>query len=467
MHRLIFAILLAVTWLSHAQAQQPKAPNIVFILADDLGWTDLGSFGSKYYQTPNIDKLAAQGMKFTSAYTNGPNCAPTRACLMSGLYGPRHGIYTVGTGARGQEKDRKLVPVENNTTLDPSYMTLAETLRMAGYVTGHFGKWHLGAPGKAGPKEQGFDYNFAGNKSGSPQGGYFSPYKNPQLANGPKGEYQTDRLADEAVKFIQKHKDQKFFLYLPFYAVHTPLQAKEEIKAKYEKRKPIGGHRNPTYAAMIESLDQGVGRILQTLDDLGLAEDTIVIFTSDNGGVGGYTAAGILGALEITSQAPLRAGKGTLYEGGVRVPLIVRWPGVVKAGSVCPTPVITIDFYPTLADIAGAKKPAQLDGVNIVPLLKNPDADLGRKALYWHFPGYLEADIKKGIWRTTPAGSIRSGDWALIEFFEDGRLELYNLKDDIGQTKNLAASNPAMRDELHQMLVQWRKEVNAPMPKAK
>lgn len=439
-------------------------PNVVLIIADDLGWTDLACYGSKYYRTPNIDRLCRDGMKFTSAYTCGPNCAPTRACLLSGLYSPRHGIYTVNSGARGKEEHRRMIPVENRVTLDASYVTLAEAIKKAGFATAHAGKWHLGSPGEAGPKEQGFDYNFGGNHTGHPKGGYFSPYRNPQLPDGPEGENLTDRLSAEIDGFIREHKEHPFFVYLPYYAVHTPIQAKADLAAEYEKRKPHGGHDNPKYAAMIETMDAGIGRILTTLDELDLTGETVVIFSSDNGGVGGYTAAGVKGANEITSQAPLRGGKGMLYEGGVRVPLIVRWPGVVPPGSQSDEPLISVDFYPTLAEIVDADTPDLLDGVSFAPILKDPSAELDREALYWHFPGYLQASGRQGTWRTTPAGGIRCGDWKLLEFFEDGRLELYNLADDIGEENDLSETSPLKREELHRKLVEWRRRVNAPMP---
>lgn len=447
--------------------QAAEKPNVILIIADDLGWTDLGCYGSKYYQTPNVDRLCREGMKFTSAYTCGPNCAPTRACLMSGLYSPRHGIYTVQTGARGKAEHRKMIPVENQETLDPSYVTLGEAIGAAGYVTAHAGKWHLGSPGEAGPSEQGFDFNFGGNATGHPKGGYFSPYKNPELPDGPAGESLTDRLSAEIDGFIRRHKDKPFFVYLPYYAVHTPIQAKKDVAAKYEKRTPHGGHKNPKYAAMIETMDSGIGRILDTLDELELAKNTVVIFSSDNGGVGGYAAAGVKGAGEITSQAPLRGGKGMLYEGGVRVPLIVRWPEHIQPGSESGEPFISVDFYPTLTEIVGAETPDLLDGVSIAPVLTDPSATLNRDAIYWHFPGYLQASSKLGTWRTTPGGGILCGNWKLLEFFEDGRLELYNLIDDIAQKHDLAASNTAKRDELHKKLISWREAVDAPMPTAK
>lgn len=466
-HVLSSTIVLTALSAAISATDATEKPNVILIIADDLGWTDLGCFGSKYYQTPNVDRLCREGIKFTSVYTCGPNCAPTRACLMSGLYSPRHGIYTVQTGARGKEEHRKMIPVENKVTLDPSYVTLGEAIQAAGYVTAHAGKWHLGAAGEAGPKEQGFDFNIGGNHTGSPKGGYFSPYKNPELPDGPQGENLTDRLSAEIDGFIRGHKDRPFFVYLPYYAVHTPIQAKSDLTAKYAKREPHGGHKNPKYAAMIETMDTGIGRILDTLDELDLTKKTVVLFSSDNGGVGGYAAAGVKGAGEITDQAPLRGGKGMLYEGGVRVPLIVRWPGVVRPGSQSSEPLISVDFYPTLAEIVGADTPDPSDGVSFTPLLKDPSTTLDRDGLFWHFPGYLQASGKLGTWRTTPGGGILRGNWKLLEFFEDGRLELYNLADDIGQKKNLAATNTAMRDELHGRLLEWRKAVDAPMPRRK
>ncbi|MDP7275968.1 MAG: sulfatase [Planctomycetaceae bacterium] len=459
-------LALAVALLAPTAPASP--PNIILFVADDLGWTDLACFGSGYYRTPNIDRLARTGIRFTAAYTCGPNCAPTRACLMSGQYSPRHGIYTVSTGARGQAKFRKLIPVVNRTVLDTGILTLAERLQSAGYATAHFGKWHLGPPPQAGPRQQGFDINFGGNKTGSPRGGYFSPYKNPQLKDGPPGENLTDRLATEAHNVIRQHvrnfPRKPFFVYLPFYAVHTPIQAKQKLAAEYAKRKPAGGHGNPKYAAMVETMDAGVGRVLATIDELKLTGETVVIFTSDNGGLGGYGALGGSTGRSITDNAPLRGGKGMLYEGGIRVPLIARWPGQTRAGATCSTPIITVDFYPTLAEIAGTTLPADqvADGVSFTPLLRG--GSLPDRSLFWHFPGYLQANARKGTWRTTPAGAVRSGDWKLIEFFEDGRRELYHTGRDIGETRDLAADQPDVANSLFATLQAWRTRVKAPLP---
>lgn len=433
-----------------------KKPNIVFILIDDLGWKDVGFMGSRYYETPNIDKLASRGMVFTNAYANAPNCAPSRACLMSGKYTPRHGVYTVGNPERGRAHQRKLIPAMNKTVLDPEFITIPEALRKSGYVSASMGKWHLGTDPAAGPVAQGFDVNIAGDHRGSPGGGgYFGPYKNPNLSDGPKGEYLTDRLTDEAVKFIETNKDGPFFLYLPHYAVHTPIQAKKELIKKYEKKTPHNGQSNPKYAAMIDSTDQGVGRIMDTLDKLNLTENTIVIFFSDNGGYG-----------PATSMAPLRGAKGMLYEGGIRVPMIVSLPGRIKANTTCETPVIGTDFYPTLLDMTQTKKPDgyQLDGESLVPLLTQSKS-FNRDSIYFHFPAYLQAYPKsQSPWRTTPAAAIRKGNYKLIEFFEDRTLELYDLKDDIGETNNLAKKMPDKTKELYNDMIKWRKSVNAPVP---
>ena len=446
-------------------AAADRVPNIVFIFADDLGWTDLGCFGSKYYETPNIDRLARHGMRFSSAYTNGPNCAPTRACLISGRYSPRHGIYTVGTRARGLEKFRKMTPVKNRTRLPLGEVTLADALKAAGYTTAHFGKWHLGNDTDYHPSQRGFDTAIVTG------GRHFAPHfrTSPRLEVKP-GTYLADFLTDQAVQFIQLNKKRPFFLYLAHFAVHTPIEAKKSLIAKYKAKQPAGGHHNPVYAAMIDSLDQGVGRIMATLDELKLTDQTMVVFYSDNGGHGGYRSLGGSTVRNITDNAPLRGGKGMLYEGGIRVPLIIRWPDVVRPGSVCRQPVIGIDFYPTFLQIARSKANPQhqLDGVSLVPLLESTgQAVLSRDAIYWHFPGYLQANAQRGTWRTTPAGAIRSGDFKLIEFFEDSRIELYNVKDDVAEKDDLADKLPKVSHALHRKLIAWRKATGAPMPRKK
>ena len=452
-HRSILVALAILHAGSLFGANRESKPNVVFFFIDDLGWTDLGYMGSKYYESPHIDKLAKDGMVFMNAYANAPNCAPSRACLMSGKYSPRHGVYTVGNSDRGSSKHRKLIPIKNATELADEFVTIGEALQAGGYVTATMGKWHLGDD----PTTQGFDVNVAGKSWGSPSGGgYHSPYKYPNLENKEKGEYLTDRLGVEACKFIETNKDKPFFLYLTHYAVHTPIQAKPELKKKYQSKKPTERHKNPAYAAMIESTDDSVGAVLATLDRLELADDTIVIFFSDNGGHGG-----------VTSNAPLRGSKGMLYEGGIREPMIVKWPGVTKSGSICLENVIGIDLYPTLLEATGSPSPKgyELDGVSIASLLRNAESKLPRKAIHWHFPAYLQGyTARHGHFRTTPAAATRMGDWKLIEFFEDGVLELYNTAEDLAETKNLAKKNPKKTKELHDAMLAWRKAVKAPVP---
>jgi arylsulfatase A-like enzyme len=433
-------------------------PNIVLILADDLGWTDLSCTGSGYYETPNIDQLARQGMRFTQFYVS-QNCAPTRACLMSGQYAPRTGVYTVGELTRGSESNRKMIPPPNNTSLPLDQATVADALKAAGYATGMFGKWHLGAQERYHPIRRGFDEAIVS------MGRHYNFKTDPHVEGIPEDAYLADFLTDRAVDFIARHKDRPFFLYLPHFAVHVPLEAKPELTEKFKNKAPAGGHNNPVYAAMIASLDQSVGRVLAALDQHGLADNTVVIFTSDNGGVGGYQAAGIK-AGEITDNTPLRAGKGTLYEGGIRVPFFVRYPRLVKPGTVCHQPAIHVDILPTFVDLAGGQLPDQpLDGLSIVNLFKDPQSKLQRDGLFWHFPGYLEG--KEGDWRTTPVGVIRAGDFKLMEYYETGALELYNINDDIGEKHNLADQLPDKTRQLHDRLKSWRKSLNAAMPKLK
>lgn len=436
-----------------------RAPNFVFILVDDMGWRDAGFMGSRFYETPHMDRLASQGMVFTSAYANAPNCAPSRASLLTGLYTPRHGIYTVAPSARGKSRDRRLIPIETKTVLDGSFLTIAEVLQKHGYRTVSMGKWHLGDDPESGPVSQGFDINIGGYHAGHP-GSYFSPYHNPAMRDGPEGEYLTDRLTDEAVRFIRDNRDRPFFLYLPHYAVHTPLQAKTVMQEKYAAKAADRGQQNPTYAAMVESTDQGVGRILNTLNELHLTDNTVVIFFSDNGGLKG-----------VTDNTPLRGGKGMLYEGGIRVPMIMCCPGRIPAGTRCDTPVIGSDLFPTILELAGIPIPAgrEVDGRSIVQLFSDSDR-LKRDGIFWHFPAYLEGNRRSAsgardpVFRTRPAGAVRSGDWKLLEFFEDGALELYNLAEDMGETRDLSNNYPEKTANLHRLLREWRQKTGAPVP---
>ena len=428
-------------------------PNIVYINVDDLGWTDLGYQGSTFYLTPNIDRLASQGMVFTNAYAAAANCAPSRACCLTGQSTPRHGVYTVGGSARGKAQDRKLVPIENTLFIDDDNLTFAHVLQSVGYRTCTIGKWHVSRD----PLKNGFDVNIAGFEWGHPQQGYFRPFGMPGLEEGPAGEYLTDRLTAEAVHFVTENRDRPFLLYLPYYTVHSPLQPKPGHQETFEERAPSQAHKNAKYAAMIHSLDEGIGRLMAALDTLGIADNTLVLFTSDNGGV-----------WNTSKQWPLRAGKGSYYEGGIREPMIVRWPGKTDPGSRCDVAVSAIDFFPTFLAAAQAPLPRRkrLDGASLIPLLTQ-SGTFKPRPLFWHFPIYLQggnAETRDPLFRTRPGSVVRDGDWKLHEYFEDGGLELYNLKDDIGEKTNLANTMPAKAQELHTLLQAWRKDTGAPVP---
>lgn len=471
---ILFLSIIAACTVSHAAESETARPNIIYILADDLGWTDTGTYGSRYYETPNIDKLASQGMKFTQ-YHNCPNCQPTRASLLTGQYGPRTGIYTVGDINRFNWKSRTFRPAENLNKLPLEKITFAQQIKKAGYATAMFGKWHLGEDTAHHPSKRGFDEAIVSD------GVHFNFHTNPKTPYQKK-EYLADFLTDRAVDFIRRKKDDPFFLYLPHFGVHVPLQSREDDKNHFAAKAPEGGHNNPTYAGMIYAVDRSVGRIMALLEELKIADHTVIIFSSDNGGVGGYGRAdgmirdpgqekhpkvrekGDIGQFDdITDNAPLRSGKGSLYEGGTRDPLIVRWPGIVKAGTTCDAPTIHVDIFPTFLEIAAAPLPDQvLDGESLVACFKNPATPLKRSAIYQHFPGYLGSG--PGLWRTTPVGTIQVGDWKLMEYFEDNHLELYNLKDDIGEKHNLAEQMPDKAKELLEMMRKWRTEIKAPMP---
>jgi arylsulfatase A-like enzyme len=445
----VVAALLLLDYGGDARTAEPaRPPNIIFYLIDDLGWTDLSRQGSDLYETPHIDQLARQSMKFTDGYAGCTVCSPTRAALMTGKYPAR---LHITDWIHGSERPKAKLTIPQWTQYLPrAEVTIATALKERGYVTAHIGKWHLGDQNEGWPDKHGFDVNIAGFEKGSPPS-YFSPYQIPTLKDGPPGEYLTDRLTDEALRFLETNKDRPFFLYFPHYGVHLPAQAKPDLIAKFQKKiKPGMRHTNATYAAMIASVDDSVGRVAAKLAELGLADNTIVVFTSDNGGL-----------MRVTTNVPLRAGKGSAYEGGVREPLFVKWPGVTAPGSVCHEPVITLDFYPTFLEITGAKGDpkhnAQVDGVSLVPLLRAPTSKLQREALYWHYPHYHPGGA-------TPYGAIRARDWRLVEFYEDMHVELYNLKDDLGETKDLAKQNPAKAAELRDQLHAWRKAVGAQMP---
>ena len=450
MTRYLFSALALLALGFASRLTAAEKPNVVLILIDDLGQRDLGCYGSTYYRTPNIDRLASQGVRFTDAYAACPVCSPTRASILTGMYPQRFGI-TDWLPGRPDRPDHKLKRPPLTMQLPLEAVTLAEALKAAGYATAHVGKWHLGGEG-FGPEKQGFDLNVAGDHTGTPRS-YFAPFRNkqgamPGLEKAPDGEYLTDRLTDEAVQFVTANKDRPFFLYLPHYAVHTPLRAKKELVEKYQPGRP-GTQGNPTYAAMVESMDESVGRVMKTLDDLKLADRTLVIFTSDNGGLA--TIEG--GPQGATFNGPLREGKGYLYEGGIRVPLLVRGPRIKPATTSAV--VCSIDLFPTVLDVCGVKSDVKPDGSSLVPVFSGGVVE--RDEICWHYPHYANQGSK-------PGGAIRAGDFKLVEFYETGRRELFNLKADPGETKNLVADKPLIADNLAARLADWRKRVGAKMP---
>lgn len=452
-------------------SKQSRAPNFVFILVDDLGYMDIGANNpNTFYDTPNINRLAAQGMRFTNAYDAAPVCSPARASIVTGKYPARLGITDyIHPKAKNQpdkwKQNTRLLPAKFLDHLVHEEVTLAEAMKDAGYVTFFAGKWHLG-PEEFWPEDHGFDIN----KGGGPYGGrkYFSPYDNPRLEDGPEGEHLPDRLATETLQFIKDNHDKRFFAFLSFYSVHTPLIARKDLEKKYLLKRQKGPadswgqegnskvrlvQNNAVYAGMVEAMDLAVGKVLDTLSKLALDESTIVIFMSDNGGFSTSHRRP-----SPTSNLPLRAGKGWLYEGGIRVATIIKWAGGIKPGSVSSEPVTSTDYYPTILEMAGlAPKPKQhTDGVSLVPLLQGEKA-IQRDAVYWHYPHY-------GNQGGSPGAAVRAGDWKLIEFFEDNHVELYNLRSDIGEKKDLSQSMPGKVSELTVMLHAWQKEMNARFP---
>lgn len=469
----IAVTLVATLWASGATLAAPAtAPdgrpwNFIVLLVDDLGWTDVGYNGSDLHRTPNIDRLAASGVRFTNGYAACTVCSPTRAAMMTGQYPARLHVTDWITGH--VRPNAKLRIPDWTMRLEHRHTTLAERFKAAGYHTAHIGKWHLAGsadpePSLHYPTAHGFDINIGGNEWGQPAS-YFHPYRRPGNdtrtnvqplpPGGKEGDYLTDRLTDEALSIIERWRDQPFFLHFAYYVVHTPLQGKPELVEQYKKLvKPDGRHRNPTYAAMMHSLDESVGRIAARLEALGIADRTVILFTGDNGGLTHTNGR----PTNVTDNSPLRVGKGSAYEGGVRVPTFFVWPSVTKAGSVCDEPIITVDYAPTLLQIAGVEGGEMvLDGVSLVPLLKDASATLGRQAIYWHYPHYHPGGA-------TPYGAVRAGDWKLIEFDEDMRVELYNLRDDAGEQHDQAPAMPQRAEAMRAMLHRWRQQVGAQMP---
>ena len=424
-----------------ADADKPRPPNVILILMDDMGWRDVGFTGNTFAETPHIDALARKGLVFRQAYASAPNCAPTRACLMSGQYPPRHGIYTVVDPRQPAGSAwHKLVASHSESDLATDVVTIAESLRSGGYATGFFGMWNLGR-GRSGPVTpggQGFETVVFPETIQFDKDAYFDA----------AGNYLSDRLTDEVLAFAEKNRGRPFFAYLADHAVHAPYDPKPDLLAKYEKKAARGNDRrdDPAHAATVEAVDQNVGRIIAALDRLKITDDTVVVFTSDNGGTPQFTA-------------PLRGSKGQLYEGGIRVPLVVAWPGLGKPGGTCDEPVSSVDLYPTLLELAGVGRPEGqvLDGVSLVPVLRGM-ALPERPRLFWHFPCY--------VGRATPSSAVREGDYKLIEFFEDsGHVELYNLRADPNEERDLAASQPARAKALAQTLRVWQQETHAAIPR--
>lgn len=442
---LLFVAALPVN--SDAAPVAGTKPNFVIFLVDDMGWSDPACYANSFHETPHIDRFAAQGLKFTSAYAACPVCSPTRASVVTGRYPASVGITDFIPGHRKPWAKLKVPAIHQ--ALPESEVTFAEMLEDVAYVSGAFGKWHLGNVGSL-PQDHGFNEQLVS------KGQHFAPkFKTTPPADLPDGTYLADALTDRAIAFLKAHREERFCLYLAHYAVHIPLQAKADTIAKYTQKtpKPDGRVNNPTYAAMVEHVDDSLGRIMATLAELKLDENTVVFFLSDNGGLyKTFTGKGPA----VMRNTPLRDEKGSLYEGGIRIPWIVRWPGKIAAGRVCNEPISTVDIWPTLADLSGVKCCAQPDGVSLVPLFEGKES-LDREAIYWHYPHYHH---------TTPAGAIRRGDWKLIEYFEDNRVELYNVTRDISESQNLAMQHPDRAKAMRKQLAAWRKSVNAKMPTA-
>ncbi|MEI8019347.1 MAG: sulfatase [Schlesneria sp.] len=439
--RLVLFSILAFSTVTTFAADRLRPPNFIVILMDDMGWRDVGFMGNQFVETPNIDRLAKNGLVFSQSYASAPNCSPTRACLMSGQYTPRHGVYTVVDPRQPVGSPwHKLTAAESKSELATDVVTIAESLQNGGYATAFFGMWNLGR-GRSGPVTpggQGFKHVVFPENLGFAKDAYFDK----------SGNYLSDRLTDEVLKFVEQNREQPFFVYLPDHAVHAPFEPKPDLMKKYEQKGTRSSDRrdDPAYAATIEAVDQNVGRIAELLSRLKLADNTVVIFTSDNGGTPQYTA-------------PLKGSKGELYEGGIRVPLVVSWPGLKKPGSQCDAPVSSIDLYPTLLEMAALQPPVGqiMDGVSLVPAFHGA-SELSRQRLFWHFPCY--------VGKATPSSAIREGDFKLIEFFENGgRRELYNLRSDPNEQHNLIATMPNKATELYRSLQAWQTETGAAIPR--
>ncbi|WP_417444139.1 sulfatase [Joostella sp.] len=449
----VFLVVL-LSWSCEAKLE-PIVPNIIVINIDDMGWKDVGFMGSKYYETPNIDYLSNLGMVFSNGYASASNCAPSRACLMTGQWTPRHGVYTVTPSTRGNSKDRKLIPTKNTHTLSPEHKILPQVLQENGYVTCHAGKWHL----SDNPIEYGFDVNIGGGHNGLPKS-YYPPYKNVKIEKG-NSQYLTDLVMENALKFVDTVQKPFYLNYSP-YAVHVPIMPVDSIVPKYEKKSSWKGQGNAKYASMVDNLDRNIGLLIDKLKARKLFDNTLIVFTSDNGGLYG-----------ITKQKPLRAGKGSYYEGGIRVPFFFVLNKKINPNLKSDTPISNLDVFPTILDYAGiTDDQLKLDGQSLKPILQEKTEILDR-SLYWHFPIYLEAynvkdnETRDVLFRTRPGSVIRKGDWKLHYYFEDNGVELYNLSEDIEERNNLAETCPEKTEELLKLLKTWWKDTNAPIPTTK
>ena len=442
--KVLIVLTAALYLLVNLSLAQTKRPNILIILVDDMGWRDVGFMGSQFYETPVMDALAAKGMIFTNAYAGAANCAPSRACLMSGQWMPRHKIYTVANSDRGKSADRKLIPVTNTETLDRKFKTLAQSLKENGYITCLAGKWHLSDD----PVPYGFDLNIGGSHAGNP-GSYYPPYKNINIS-GPNTKYLTDAIMDKTVDFVNGiTADKPFFLYYATYAVHTPIQKVDSLMYKFNNKAPWEGQANKDYATMINNEDRNIGRLLAALKAKGVLDNTFIIFASDNGGLN-----------PVTYQHPLRAG-------GIRVPTAFIWKDKIRAGTRTDLPITNLDFYPTLMDAAQIKSDIKFDGNSLYKYLltQKTGKELIDRPLYWYFPVYLENgnnETNDQIFRTRPGEAVRKGDWKLHHYFEDDSFQLYNLKDDVGEKNNLALKFPQKVKELYLLLQKLDHETNAP-----
>ncbi len=451
--RKLFLTTVIMSCMAHYFYGQ-HSPNIIIINVDDLGWRDVGFMGSAYYETPNIDALSARGMVFTNGYASASNCAPSRACLMTGKWTPRHGVYTVSSSSRGKSENRKLIPTQNTTTLSKEHPTLSTVLQQNGYATCLAGKWHL----SDNPLEYGFDVNIGGGHNGLPKS-YYPPYKNVKIKGG-SDNYLTDVIMEKAIQFVDTVKQPFYLNYAP-YAVHVPIMPVDSIVPKYKNKTPWMGQGNPDYASMVDNLDRNIGLLTKKLKEKGLLENTLIVFTSDNGGLYG-----------VTRQRPLRAGKGSYYEGGIREPFFFVLNDKIKPNSKSDVPITNLDIFPTVLHYAGIDaNTLSLDGNNLNTVLEQKTTDLDR-ALFWHFPIYLQAynvkdnETRDPLFRTRPGSVIRKGNWKLHYYFEDNGVELYNLSEDIGERNNLADKEIAKKETLLKLLENWWEETNAPIPTA-